>query len=117
MMDGVSSEMKKLDYVLLFELTRNIPDNLDRKTKKEVISKKVREVIVERDKYTCQLCSHSDKEHGYGNVQYGIAGSLHIHHIIPNGKATESNLVTLCDKCHKVIHLLLYLDGKWKWIP
>ena len=109
--------MSKMNYVLLIKYTNEIPEHLDRKTKKEAISKKTRKIIVERDKYTCQLCGHTDKEHGYGNVQYGIRGSLHIHHIIPNGKATESNLITLCDKCHKVVHLLLYLDEKWRWIP
>lgn len=77
----------------------------------------MRKTISERDKYICQLCNHEDKKNGYGNPQWNIPGSLHIHHIIPNGAATEDNLITLCEKCHKVVHLLLYLDGKWRWIP
>lgn len=106
-----------IDYERLLELTRDIPWYLDRKIKKEPIPKKLREKIVERDEYICRVCGHEDKENGYGNLQWGIPGSLHIHHIIPNGKATEDNLITLCDKCHKAVHLLLYLDGKWKWLP
>ena len=106
--------MIKLDYALLYKLTREIPENLDKKVKKEVVSKGMREIIVARDNYTCQLCGHTDKEHGYGNPQYDVPCSLHIHHIIPNGKATKTNLVTLCDKCHRIVHMILYLDDKWK---
>lgn len=113
----MNSSVRKLDYDRLLKLTRDIPSNLDRKIKKEPIPKKLRERIVERDNYTCWVCGYEDKENGYGNPQWGLLGSLHIHHIIPNGKAIESNLTTLCDKCHKVVHLLLYLDGKWKWVP
>ena len=113
----MNNNVRKLNYERLLTLTRDIPFNLDRKIKKEAIPKKLREKIVERDNYTCWVCGHEDKENEYGNPQWDILGTLHIHHIIPNGKATEDNLITLCDKCHKAVHLLLYLDGKWRWIP
>lgn len=103
-----------LNYDRLLKLTKEIPHNLDRKIKKEPIPKKLRDEIVERDNYTCWVCGHEGKENGYGNPQWDILGFLHIHHIIPNGKATEDNLVTLCKDCHQIVHTLLYLDGKWK---
>lgn len=108
---------RKINYGFLLKLTKDISPNLDRKKKKESVSKEMREIISDRDKYVCQLCTHEDKENAYGNPQWDIIGSLHIHHIIPNGKATKSNLITLCDKCHRTVHLLLYLDNKWRWIP
>ena len=53
-----------------------------------------REVILNRDSYTCQIC-------GKTNVR------LEVHHIIyrsQKGNNDENNLITLCESCHSNIH-------------
>lgn len=53
-----------------------------------------REAILHRDNYTCQCC-------GKKHVR------LEIHHIIfrsLGGTDGERNLITLCEKCHKLVH-------------
>lgn len=102
-----------MDCELLIKLV-DIPDNLDRKQKKTVISKATRQLVTERDSNTCQLCGLKGN---YGNPNYDIKGKLTIHHIIPNGTVELDNLVTLCKYCHGAIHILLYSSGKWKYVP
>ena len=53
-----------------------------------------REAVLHRDNYTCQCC-------GKKHVR------LEVHHIIfrsKGGTDDERNLITLCEKCHKMIH-------------
>jgi len=53
-----------------------------------------REAVLNRDNYTCQCC-------GKKHVR------LEVHHIIfrsMGGTDDERNLITLCEKCHKMIH-------------
>lgn len=53
-----------------------------------------REAVLHRDSYTCQCC-------GKKHVR------LEVHHIIfrsMGGTDDEKNLITLCEKCHKMIH-------------
>ena len=53
-----------------------------------------REAVLYRDNYTCQICS---KKHA----------RLEVHHIIfrsHGGSDEESNLMTLCEDCHRKIH-------------
>ena len=53
-----------------------------------------REAVLHRDNYTCQCCG---KKHT----------RLEVHHIIfrsMGGADDERNLITLCEKCHKLIH-------------
>lgn len=102
------------DYDLLLRLTRDIPSDLDRKKKKEPITKELREQVIERDKSTCQLCGLQDR---YGNPGYDLPGKLAIHHIIPNGKAELDNTITLCRYCHNAVHAILYASGKWRYVP
>jgi len=52
--------------------------------------------IFERDKFECRSCMANDK-------------TLHVHHInYEDGKKPwqypDSNLITLCEKCHEVVH-------------
>lgn len=53
-----------------------------------------REAVLHRDNYTCQCCG---KKHT----------RLEVHHIIfriMGGVDDERNLITLCEKCHKLVH-------------
>ena len=53
-----------------------------------------REAVLHRDNYTCQCCG---KKHV----------KLEVHHIIfrsMGGTDDEKNLITLCEKCHKLVH-------------
>lgn len=57
--------------------------------------KELRKKILKRDKYCCQKCSFS------GN-------GLHIHHLETRrngGEDAENNLITLCNHCHRMIHV------------
>lgn len=50
--------------------------------------------VLNRDKYTCQHCKTKN-------------GTLHVHHIIyrsNGGSDEETNLITLCESCHKKLH-------------
>lgn len=100
------------DYTLLLKLTQDIPSNLDKSIKKEPISDDIRKLVVKRDGCKCRLC---DKVDNFGcGGEYGMDGDLNIHHIIPNGKSSVDNLIVLCIKCHMLVHLILWLDGKWR---
>ena len=60
---------------------------------------KVREDVLDRDNYSCQLCGKN------GN------GKLHIHHILKRrqgGSDHYDNLITACPKCHKQADSSLY---------
>lgn len=102
-----------MNYNLLLELI-SIPDDLDRKVKKQKVSKEIRAQITERDNLTCQICGLKDV---YGNPGWDIPGKMAIHHIIPNGAAELYNLTTLCKYCHNAVHALLYSSGKWRYVP
>lgn len=55
-----------------------------------------REGILQRDRYSCLLCSHD-----------GGDTSLEVHHIIPRlkgGTHNPRNLATVCRTCHLKIH-------------
>lgn len=69
---------------------------------------KLREQVLERDQYTCQIC----------NKQFDKSdlSTLDTHHIIPkrhNGLDSINNLTSVCEKCHGLIELKL----KLKQIP
>lgn len=92
----------------------SIPDNLDRKIKKEMVTPNTRAQVTSRDNLTCQICG---LKHKYGNPGWDISGKLAIHHKIPNGTAELDNLITLCKYCHTAVHLILYSSGKWRYVP
>jgi len=83
-----------MNYDLLIELL-SIPDGLDRTIKKEQVPKKTRELLIVRDRCTCQMCGLKGK---YGNPGFDIPGKLAVHHIIPNGSADLDNLITICNR-------------------
>ena len=90
------------------ELVEIVPDDLDRTLKKQEFSPEVRNRIKKRDNSACQSCTQK------GNYGYS-SKHVQIHHIIPNGPGTEQNGITLCFYCHRAIHTLLYVYGKWKY--
>lgn len=92
----------------------SIPDELNRKIKKEQVPKKTRMKLIDRDKSTCQICGLKGK---YGNPGFDVPGKLAVHHRIPNGSADLDNLITLCKYCHNAVHALLYASGKWRYVP
>jgi 5-methylcytosine-specific restriction endonuclease McrA len=102
------------NYNLFLQLTRDIPFNLDKSFKKEKIPSDIRQLIIERDGNKCRLCGKIDS-FGCGG-EFGMDGDLNIHHIIPNGKSYLDNLLVLCIKCHMLVHLVLWLDGKWRHV-
>ena len=62
--------------------------------------KELAKSILKRDNYTCQKCNYYRKDN---------KRKLVIHHIkswsrFPELRFEPSNLITLCEKCHKIIH-------------
>lgn len=68
---------------------------------------KVLKKVWKRDKGTCQKCKYRAKEHG----------ELHTHHIEgfrqKNLRASLSNLVLLCKKCHSFVHSKQNTEGEF----
>ena len=68
-----------------------------------------REMVLNRDNYTCQYCKGKHKD-----------GKLEVHHIIYRsncGSNDENNLITLCHTCHRLLHsrdIKLNIKGKIK---
>jgi 5-methylcytosine-specific restriction endonuclease McrA len=53
----------------------------------------LRSQVLKRDRWRCQYC--------------GKARDLHVHHLQPRshqGEDTELNLITLCARCHALVH-------------
>ena len=57
---------------------------------------RTRSLVLIRDNFTCKSCGSKFKS------------KLHVHHLIPKvygGDESLENLITLCNKCHRKIHL------------
>ena len=106
-----------IDYEIFLELTRDVPMGLDRATKKEQVDKTMRDIIYQRDGFVCAMCSSEYNQYATDHRSENHQEGVHIHHIIPNGSATPCNLVTLCEECHDLVHVMLYVDGKWITLP
>lgn len=66
------------------------------------IPKDLRHFVLERDNYTCKFC-------GTGNLE----ALLEIHHIIwkiMGGTNNPENLMTVCPRCHDIIHYGKIID-------
>jgi hypothetical protein len=53
----------------------------------------IRRIVLKRDNYKCCNCDTTK--------------NLHVHHIVPikrGGSNKETNLITLCEKCHILLH-------------
>lgn len=102
-MKDVKFELNGFDLSLIDKLLNSVPWYNPEITK-EVFTIEMRDLIYERDDNECRLC------HSFWN-------GLICHHIEPQGKATEDNLITLCLKCHEIIHRLLKNKGYPYTIP
>ena len=96
-------ELYGFDLNLLDCLLNHVPWYEEGKTK-ESFSIEMRDYIYARDNYMCHLCHSS-------------WNGLICHHIHPQGNITEDNLITLCLKCHEIIHRLLRNRGYPFTIP
>lgn len=105
-----------IDYSVLLKLTRDVPSGLDRTIKKEVVNKTDRDMIYQRDGFTCALCNVVYNRYATDLRTKHHQAGVQIHHIIPNGTATPDNLITLCEECHDLVHMVLYVDGKWRHV-
>ena len=63
------------------------------------IAKTIQEKVFKRDHYTCRMCNGL------------VSRDTVCHHIIPSGKATLDNLVTICVVCHDIVHTFLGRKG------
>ena len=64
-------------------------------------------VRLDPDSYR-QLCRQVLERDGWRCQQCGTAEHIEVHHIQPRsllGDDTETNLITLCNRCHRQIHL------------
>lgn len=83
----IQKELRRINY----ETTR---EKYNAKNQRKLMTKSLRQKIMERDRYTCQNC---------GKVMLDGVG-LQIDHIVAiknGGKSVESNLQVLCDKCNQ----------------
>jgi len=77
----------------------NMEDVCYKRLEDQLYWSKVREKILLRDDYTCQMCNKKGKT------------KLHIHHILKRregGKDFFDNLITVCPKYHSVADRKLY---------
>ncbi len=88
-----------IDIAVFDRLVNKIPW-CDPEKEKEPLDKEIKEKIIQRDNHKCPLCKGNSNDDG-----------LAVHHIIPNGPATEENLMLLCNFCHDKIHLFLSKKG------
>lgn len=61
--------------------------------------RETREGVLDRDDHSCRHCGVGEQ----------VAHRLEVHHILPveeGGGDNRSNLLTLCERCHKAIHRL-----------
>lgn len=73
---------------------------------REPLNNEIRSKVFERDNQTCQLCKGNSK-----------VAMIQCHHVIPNGSATEDNLISLCPFCHDKIHMFLSKKGYRYYVP
>jgi len=86
-----------------WDLLRKLVEEADSVGSDEPVPRSIRNYVLWRDNYTCAICGRKVK-------------SPHVHHINPGKPGTPENLVTLCRCCHQVVHCLLYVLGKHKFV-
>jgi hypothetical protein len=106
---------RRFDWNLFKSVVDMVPDNLDRSKTKESLQPKDRLHFEMRDMGECYLCGQINT-YGSNNKYLSYNGGYRVsqlHHIIPNGRTTDENIITLCLHCHQLVHQILYLLGKW----
>lgn len=81
-----NEQLKSINYECTFK-------EYNSKNQRKLMTKELRQQIINRDKYTCQLC---------GKYMPDEVG-LHVDHIVSiskGGKTVPSNLQVLCSKCN-----------------
>lgn len=95
------SKSHNLDWDRFKELVRSVPSNEYNSTSKYKISPKDMYHFEIRDRCKCYLCGT-------------VSRFTQFHHKIPTGPVTDDNIVTLCESCHKMVHIALYASGRRK---
>ena len=85
-------------------------DHVQDTKNRERLSPELRSAILRRDNFTCQVC-------GFGkgitsSIQLGLLECHHITSVYVGGNDSSENFVTVCDTCHKFIHILAGFNGK-----
>jgi len=88
-----------VNWSLFERLIGSVPVKVSGK-EKDAFSVEMRDFIRERDGWKCRVCGY-DK----------IPERLYVHHIVPNGSASEKNLILLCTVCHEFVHMQLRSKG------
>ncbi len=89
-----------------YELSKKYEEEAIKREKEIEYWSKIRQKILERDNYTCQICKKKAKT------------KLHIHHILKKREGGEDyydNLITVCPPCHRKADKELY-NPTWKKI-
>lgn len=95
-----------------------VPKGLDKLEVKESFSPKDRLHFERRDRGVCDVCwqvNYYGSNNPYSSHNYNSYFVSQLHHVIPNGKIEDSNVITLCVHCHQMVHQALFLLGKWKF--
>jgi 5-methylcytosine-specific restriction endonuclease McrA len=100
---------RRFDWDIFKSVIDMVPNNLDKTKKKQGLEPRDRLHFEMRDMGECHICGQINKYGYYGNG-YRVS---QLHHIIPNGRTTNENIITLCLHCHQSVHQILYLLGKW----
>jgi 5-methylcytosine-specific restriction endonuclease McrA len=104
----------RINFNRLNQLTTEVPNGLDIWKKKTTVSKPDRAKFCAEDDGVCHICGIKG-EYGTASPYVQMSGRHNLHHIIPNGNGTRDNIVTLCINCHRVVHNMLYIEGKWRY--
>lgn len=80
-------------------LVDSVPLSAYRETSKTKLQPKDLHHFEKRDGCKCYLCGT-------------VSRFTQLHHVIPTGPVTDDNIVTLCESCHKMVHIALYASGK-----
>jgi 5-methylcytosine-specific restriction endonuclease McrA len=111
--------MRNFCWERLKRAVDSVPLVIDKTQKKGVLDPRDRLHFERRDKGVCWICgqvNHYGSNNIYSMYTYNSSGVSHLHHIIPNGPTTDNNIMTLCTHCHQVVHQILYLSGKWRYV-
>lgn len=91
----------QLDWDTFEKIVCSVPYKKENR-KATVLSPPDRLHFEKRDMGECSICGSVHK--------YPAA---HLHHVVPNGGVDEKNIITLCVPCHQMVHIALYVSGRW----